>query len=36
VKVLVKPDGDVQELERQEICRGYACIDFGMLTLDED
>jgi len=36
VKVLVKPDGDVQEVERQEIYRGYACFDFGMLTLDED
>lgn len=36
VKVLVKPDGEVAEVVRQEIYRGYACFDFGPLTLDED
>jgi len=36
VKVLVTPEGDVQEVERQEIYRGYACFDFEALTLDED
>ena len=36
VKVLVTRDGQVNEMERQEIYRSEACFDFGMLTLDED
>lgn len=36
VKVLVTPEGEVREVERQEIYRSYACFDFGGLTLDED
>lgn len=36
VKVLVTRDGEVNEMERQEIYRSYACFDFGMLTLDEN
>lgn len=36
VNVLVTPDGEVVEVQRQEIYRGYACFDFGPLTLDED
>lgn len=35
VKVLVTPEGDVHEIERQEIYRSYACFDFEALTLDE-
>jgi len=36
VKVLVTQNGEVNEMERQEIYRSYACFDYGMLTLDED
>jgi hypothetical protein len=36
VKVLVTAEGDVEEAERQEIYRSYACFDFAGLTLDED
>ena len=36
VQVLVTPEGQVQEVERQEIYRGYACFDFEALTLVED
>ena len=36
VKVLVTPEGEVREVERQEIYRSYACFDFEALTLDED
>jgi len=35
-KVLVTRDGDVRELERQEIYTSYLCSDFGVLTLDEN
>lgn len=34
VKVLVTREGDVQEVGRQEIYRGYACFDFEALTLE--
>jgi len=36
VTVLVTRDGDVSEIERQEIYRRYVCTDFGRLTLNED
>jgi len=36
VKVLVTRDGEVREVERQEIYREHACTDFGVLTLDEN
>ena len=36
VKVLVTHDGDVHEVEREEIYRSYSCFDFEALTLDED
>lgn len=36
VKVLVTREGDVHEVERQEIYRSYSCFDFGALTLDEN
>jgi hypothetical protein len=36
VKVLVTRAGDVHEVTRQEIYRGYACFDFGAMTLDEN
>jgi hypothetical protein len=36
VKVLVTREGDVHEVERQEIYRNYSCFDYGMLTLDDD
>lgn len=36
VKVLVTREGDVHEVERREIYRGYACFDFEALTLDDD
>ena len=36
VKVLVTLEGDVHEVERQEIYRNYACFDFETLTLDEN
>jgi hypothetical protein len=36
VKVLVTLEGDVHEVERQEIYRSYACFDFESLTLDEN
>ncbi len=35
VKVLVTRDGEVQEVNRQEIYKSYSCFDFGKLTLDE-
>ncbi len=35
VKVLVTLEGDVHEVDRQEIYRSYACFDFEALTLDE-
>ena len=36
VIVLVTPEGDVREVERQKIYESYACIDFDVLRLDED
>ncbi|HLO16641.1 MAG TPA: hypothetical protein VK206_17540 [Anaerolineales bacterium] len=36
VKVLVTPEGDVHEVERQEIYKSYGCFDFEALTLDEN
>jgi len=36
VKVLVTREGDVHEVGRQEIYRGYACFDFEALTLEEN
>jgi len=36
VKVLVTREGDVHEVERQEIYRSYSCFDYGALTLDEN
>jgi hypothetical protein len=36
VKILVRRDGDVHEVERQEIYTSYSCFDYGTLTLDED
>ncbi len=36
VNVLVTREGDVREVDRQEIYRGKACFDFGALILDED
>jgi hypothetical protein len=36
VQLLVTREGDVREVERQEIYRSYACFDFGALTLDEN
>jgi hypothetical protein len=36
VKVLVTRNGEVHEVERQEIYRSYSCFDFGALTLDEN
>jgi hypothetical protein len=36
VKILVTQEGNVHEVERQEIYRGYSCYDFGALTLDEN
>ncbi len=36
VKVLVTPEGDVREVERQKIYKSYACFDFEALTLDEE
>ncbi|MEJ5202000.1 MAG: hypothetical protein WHV66_07160 [Anaerolineales bacterium] len=36
VKVLVTQEGDVHEMERQEIYRSYACFDFEALTLEEN
>ena len=36
VKVLVTREGDVHEVERQEIYRSYACFDFEALTLDDN
>lgn len=35
VKVLVTREGDLQELEREEIYRSYSCFDYGMLSLDD-
>lgn len=35
VKVLVTPEGEVHEVERQKVYQGYACFDFEALTLDE-
>jgi hypothetical protein len=34
VTVMVTREGDVNEVERQEIYRGYACFDFEALTLE--
>jgi hypothetical protein len=36
VKVLVTREGDVHEVERQEIYKSYSCFDFEALTLDEN
>lgn len=36
VKVLVTREGDVYEVERQEIYKSYVCTDFDALTLDEN
>jgi hypothetical protein len=36
VTVLVTPEGDVHEVERQKIYESYACFDFDVLRLDED
>lgn len=36
VKVLVTREGQVQETDRQDIYRSYACFDFGRLSLEED
>jgi hypothetical protein len=36
VIILVTRDGDVREVERQEIFRNYSCFDYGALTLDDD
>lgn len=36
VKVLVTREGDVREVERQEIYSSYSCFDFGELTLNEN
>jgi hypothetical protein len=36
VKVLVTPEGDVHEVDRQEIYRSYACFDSEALTLNEN
>lgn len=36
VKILVTREGDVREVDRQEIYRSYACFDFESLKLDEN
>jgi hypothetical protein len=36
VTVLVTPEGDVHEVERQKIYESYACFDFEGLTLEDD
>jgi hypothetical protein len=36
VKVLVTLQGDVHEVERQEIYTSYACFDFETLALDDN
>lgn len=36
VKVLVTREGDVHEVERQEIYKSYSCFDFEALSLDEN
>ena len=35
VQVLVTPEGQAREVERQEIYRSYACFDFGALRLED-
>jgi hypothetical protein len=35
VQVLVTPEGQAHEVERQEIYKSYACFDFGALRLED-